>query len=223
MNAFAHTAADRMNRIYRGQRHIYDATRLPFLLGRSAMVQGLDPPANAHMLEIGCGTAWNLIRAARKYPDARLYGVDVSSIMLESAKRSIARRAMEHRIRVAEADAVSFDPARVFGRASFDRVFISYALSMIPQWRGVLERAMDVLDEMGSLHIVDFGQSEGLPRAFREGLFAWLDRFSVRPIANLEGALADIASSRELPCRFTTLHRGYAVIAVVGHAYNRTQ
>src|SRR4051812_20244196 len=155
-----------MNRIYGTQRFIYDATRRPYLLGRAALISNLEPPAGGHALEIGCGTAWNLIRAAERNPGARFYGLDVSSAMLETARRSIARTGLRQRIVVAQADATSFEAVGLFGRAAFDRVFFSYALSMIPDWRSALSRATDTLAADGSLHIIDFGQCEELPEMF---------------------------------------------------------
>jgi ubiquinone/menaquinone biosynthesis C-methylase UbiE len=79
--AQAASAAERMNRIYGTQRFFYDLTRRPYLLGRAALISNLEPPAGGHVLEIGCGTAWNLIRAAEQNPKARFYGLDVSSAM----------------------------------------------------------------------------------------------------------------------------------------------
>ncbi len=45
-----------MDRVYRRQRHFYDATRKYYLLGRDPMIAGLKPPPGAAVLEIGCGT-----------------------------------------------------------------------------------------------------------------------------------------------------------------------
>ncbi len=90
------------------------------------------------MLEIGCGTGRNLVKIARRYPQARFYGLDVSNEMLASARAAIARAGLESRVRVAQGDATDFDAARLFGRADFERVMISYALSMIPPWREAL-------------------------------------------------------------------------------------
>jgi len=61
-------AAVRMDRQYRWQRHIYDLTRKPYLLGRDRLVAELLPTPGARVLEIGCGTGRNLIRIARTYP-----------------------------------------------------------------------------------------------------------------------------------------------------------
>ena len=153
--------------MYRHQRHFYDATRKFYLLGRDELIAGLDPPPRARVLEIGCGTGRNLVRAARTWPSIRGYGVDVSAEMLATARRSIANAGLGTRIALAQADATRFDPEAAFGVARFDRIFISYALSMIPRWKDVLARACECLEPDGSLHIVDFGDQAGLPAPFR--------------------------------------------------------
>ena len=58
-----------MDRIYRRQRHVYDVTRKYYLLGRDALIDRLEPPVDGRVLEIGCGTARNLI--ARRSSDGR--------------------------------------------------------------------------------------------------------------------------------------------------------
>src|SRR6267154_2763691 len=74
-------ATDRMNRMYRRQRHIYDGTRRYYLLGRDQLIANLKPGAGANVLEIGCGTGRNLTVAARQYPGAKFFGIDVSTEM----------------------------------------------------------------------------------------------------------------------------------------------
>jgi S-adenosylmethionine-diacylgycerolhomoserine-N-methlytransferase len=204
-----------MDGIYRHQRYIYDATRKYFLLGRDRMLDGLRPPAGGSILEIGCGTGRNLILAARRYPDARLYGFDISEAMLDTARRSIVRAGLAERISLARGDASAFDPEAMFGRAVFDRVFVSYALSMIPPWREALPMAMRVVAPGGSLHVVDFGRQTGLPGWFRSGLCAWLARFSVEPRADLEAELAKLAAASSVSLRFERLYRDYAQLGVV--------
>jgi len=208
-------AAVLMDRMYRRQRHIYDATRKFYLLGRDATIAELGARANDGVLEIGCGTGRNLVRIARRFPQARLFGLDVSNEMLTTARAAIARARLETRIRVAQGDAASFDAARLFGRPHFERVMISYALSMIPAWREALAEAVDALAPGGSLHIVDFGDLAGLPAPFRAGLERWLAAFDVTPRANLPAELAALARSRGALCETRTLKRGYAIQAVL--------
>jgi S-adenosylmethionine-diacylgycerolhomoserine-N-methlytransferase len=212
---FAEQHARLMDDIYRGQRHFYDLTRRYFLLGRKDLIKGLAPPPGGSVLEVGCGTAWNLIAAAEHHPDAQFHGLDISRMMLTTAARKVATAGLSARIELAEADATTFKPAELFDRPTFDRIFISYALSMIPGWRDAIERAACALSAGGELHIVDFGRCEGLPRLFRTSLHTWLARFSVEPRRDLEPALARIAARLELEAEFVQLYRGYATLAVL--------
>lgn len=127
--------AARMDGVYRGQRHIYDLTRKYYLLGRDRLIDELAPQPGAHVLEIGCGTGRNLIAAARFWPGAHFYGIDISEEMLKTARASIARAGLSQRIRVAQGDATDFDPKILFRIPSFDRIIQSYTLSMIPDWQ----------------------------------------------------------------------------------------
>jgi S-adenosylmethionine-diacylgycerolhomoserine-N-methlytransferase len=204
-----------MDRTYRGQRHIYDLTRRPYLLGRTGMLKALQPPLGGHVLEIGCGTAWNLIRAARLYPHARFYGLDVSALMLQTANEAVSRAGLQRRIKLAKADANAFNAEALFGRGAFDRVFVSYVLSMIADWQQALTHALTAVADGGVLHIVDFGPCHALPATFRKLLFAWLAHFSVTPRLALEGDLRALCASHDVALAFTALGRGYGVWAQV--------
>ncbi|PTS89617.1 SAM-dependent methyltransferase [Sphingomonas sp. HMWF008] len=199
-----------MDAIYRTQRHFYDLTRKYYLLGRDALIAGIAPPAGGTVLEIGCGTGRNLIAAARAWPDARFFGIDISEAMLETARAKVAKAGLSDRIALAQGDATAFDAQALFGVAAFDRVFQSYTLSMIPDWRGAIREAAGKLADGGRLDVVDFGQQERLPRAFRAGLFAWLAKFDVAPRATLQPALIEAASEVGGTARFVPLYRGYA-------------
>ena len=211
-------SSDLMDRIYRHQRHLYDSTRKYYLLGRDRLIEGLSPPAGGRVLEVGCGTARNLVSVARRYPEALLFGIDISSEMLISARQTVAREGLAPRIRLAQADATRFDPALLFGVPSFSRIFISYSLSMIPEWRAALGQALAWLPPGGELHIVDFGGQEELPRWFRHGLRRWLAQFHVDPRDGLEAELAARAGHAGTLRTFERPHRGYAQYAVFRRA-----
>ena len=202
--------AGHMDAIYRTQRHFYDLTRKYYLLGRDGLIAGIAPPPGGTVLEVGCGTGRNLIAAARAWPDARLFGIDISAAMLETARTQVAKAGLAGRIVLARGDATGFDAPTLFGIAAFDRIFQSYTLSMIPDWRGAIREAAGKLAPGGRLDMVDFGQQEGLPRAFRAALFAWLAKFDVAPRATLQPALIEAASEIGGTARFTPLYRGYA-------------
>jgi S-adenosylmethionine-diacylgycerolhomoserine-N-methlytransferase len=213
--AWPDQATSRMNRMYRRQRHIYDGTRRYYLLGRDRLISDLKPAADANVLEIGCGTGRNLVQAARLYPDARFFGIDVSTEMLTSAIFAISRRGMTARIRVAHGDGTAFDPQLLFGVPSFDHVMISYSLSMIPDWRSVLQAAARRLTQGGCLHVVDFGNQERLPNIARAVLLRWLAMFDVTPRDDLEHVLAAMTRSSRANLAFERPFRGYAQYAVL--------
>jgi S-adenosylmethionine-diacylgycerolhomoserine-N-methlytransferase len=215
--ASASQAAGLMDAMYRHQRHIYDASRKFYLLGRDETIAGLAPPKGGSILEIGCGTGRNLIRIGRSYPGCSCYGLDVSAEMLVTARQAVARAGLSERIRLAQADATSFDPEVLFGQRSFDRIVISYALSMIPPWREVVTQAVRRLAPSGSLHIVDFGDQAGLPGPFKAVLTRWLALFHVTPRTDLAAVLDEIVRREGDGCRGTIvpLFRGYAIQAVV--------
>jgi S-adenosylmethionine-diacylgycerolhomoserine-N-methlytransferase len=204
-----------MDGVYRYQRHVYDLTRKYYLLGRDRLIERLGVPPDGTVLELGCGTGRNLARAAHAFPDARFFGLDISAGMLETAAATVRREGLSGRVALARGDASDFDAAELFGQSGFDRVFISYALSMIPEWQRTVTAALAALTPGGSLHIVDFGSQERLPRWFRTALRAWLGKFHVVPRDSLREVLESESPRADATLRFETLYRGYAVHAVV--------
>ncbi len=202
--------AEQMDAIYALQRHIYDLTRKYYLLGRDRLIEQLNVPAGGHVLEVGCGTARNLSLVATAWPYAHLYGVDISSEMLKSARKNLEKHHFTAHQSLALADAASFDPQAVFGRKTFDRVFCSYTLSMIPAWEEALENCCSLLAPGGEVHVIDFGQQEQLPRWFALMLRAWLARFHVEPRADLFAVSESLAGRFGLTCETRQLYRDYA-------------
>ena len=196
--------AAKMDAIYAWQRHIYDLTRKFFLFGRDRLIATLDVPAGGTVLEVGCGTGRNLVQVARRYPTARLYGLDISEAMLATARVNVARAGLSGRITLKQADATDFDAQALFGHAQFDCVFFSYTLSMIPDWQAALVQGAAATK--GRVHIVDFGQLEGWPRVFKSVLFAWLHGFEVEPRTLLPQVIKTIGLNAD----FLPLYRGYA-------------
>ena len=204
--------ADLMDGMYRYQRHFYDLTRKYYLLGRDRTIRNLDVPQGGTLLEVGCGTGRNMALAHKHFPTARLYGLDISQEMLISARKTFATKATIPDFRVA--DATAYTP-REFGIAGFDRILISYALSMIPDWERAVDASIAALNPGGELHIVDFGQQEGLPTWFRSLLQAWLAKFHVTPRANLRDVLEAQSTENNARLAFETIGGGYAWRAAI--------
>jgi S-adenosylmethionine-diacylgycerolhomoserine-N-methlytransferase len=148
-----------LERFYRIHAHIYDWTR-PFLLfGRGAAVRALEAGPGQRVLEVGCGTGWNLPRLART--GAAVVGIEPSPAMRAQASARLARRGLLASVRLDPRPyGVSPEPE---GQA--DRILFSYSLSMIPPFAQVLERARRDLAPGGRIAVVDFLDAVGPVRA----------------------------------------------------------
>jgi len=188
-----------MDSVYKGQRHIYDFTRKYYLFGRDTLIEHLDARRpGMRVLEIACGTGRNLAKIGKRWPEAQLYGLDISSEMLKSARDAVGDHA-----RLGLGDACTFDPAEVFDEPGlreqgFDIVVLSYSLSMIPDWGKALSHAAAQVAPGGRLMVVDFGSLEGLPRPVQSLLHRWLAKFHVEARRDLPQVAADICRQQAL-------------------------
>lgn len=205
--------AELMDRTYRYQRRFYDLTRAWYLLGRDQILDQMAVAPGADVLEIACGTGRNLRHIARRYPEARLYGLDISQEMLATAQAKLQGRAL-----LAQGDACAFDPLQLFGMRQFDHILLSYSLSMIPDWTGALDQAARALAPGGQLHIVDFGRQHRLPDWFRRALNLWLDRFHVTPRHDLPARIGALAATHGLEAECHDIFGTYAQIAILRRA-----
>ncbi|SRR6266481_5479497 len=204
-----------MDRVYRHQRHIYDATRKYYLLGRDRLIAGLAPPQGGTILEVGCGTGRNLMAIQRRYPDAKCFGLDISQAMLDAATVASRRAGLADRIAFVQGDATAFDPVALFGTAHFDRVVMSYTLSMVPDWRAALAQALAVTAPGGRLAIVDFGRGQALPRPVLVLLDWWLGEFHVARRRDLGAEMAALAARHGREIGFQEFYFGYAALAQI--------
>jgi S-adenosylmethionine-diacylgycerolhomoserine-N-methlytransferase len=199
--------AELMDNVYRYQRHFYDFTRKYYLFGRDSLIDAMALKPGSRAVEVGCGTARNLIRMVRRYPDARLFGLDASEAMLETAAAAIAKAGLESRIGLSHGYAEALSP-QLFGLSEpFDDIVFSYSLSMIPDWKQALRSASEALSPTGRIHIVDFGDLAGLPAPARKALLKWLALFHVSPRMELLGALEQVSEKYQ---RFQLLRGRYA-------------
>jgi S-adenosylmethionine-diacylgycerolhomoserine-N-methlytransferase len=144
---------ENLARYYQLHSHFYDATRWSFLFGRDLLVQSIGQFSQPHeILEVGCGTGHNIIQLAKKFPTARITGLDLSDDML-----AIARKKTTHysdRVELRKTAQVGSD------QRLFDVVVFSYSLSMMnPGWESVLRQSLTDLKPGGLLCAVDFHQS----------------------------------------------------------------
>ena len=175
-----------MDRIYASTRHVYDLSRKYYLLGRDAMIEGIDAQPGQVVCEVGCGTARNLVKASKRYLNAKFCGLDASKLMLETAQGNLRRAGMTS-VPLAHGFAEAFDPADVFpaSHAEIDHFIFPFSLTMIPPWREALDHCWDKLPVGGSIHTVDFGEMRSWPAVLRRPFMAFLAAFHVKPNAEI--------------------------------------
>lgn len=149
--------AERLQAFYAPQAAHYDAFRERLLQGRRELIASLQLPANALVVELGGGTGRNLdfFTPQQWSHIARFELVDLCPALVERAQ---LRAMADPRIRVNQADATTWRPHK-----PVDCVYLSYALTMIPDWRAALANALAMLKPGGTLAVVDFYVSEAAP------------------------------------------------------------
>lgn len=206
-------AFEKMDRMYRHQRYFYDATRKYYLLGRDKLVAQMNVGTGENVLEIGCGTGRNLVVLARKFPNARFFGLDASNEMLKTAQAKIDVENVKN-ITLKNALADDFDFQKTFDLTEpFDAIFFSYSISMIPTWKESIRNALQNLKNGRSFYIVDFYDQKDLPAWFRRILKSWLKQFHVKYPKDLPAYLEDLERQGFGRLSVESIYKSYAFIA----------
>ncbi|MFN3700307.1 MAG: class I SAM-dependent methyltransferase [Alphaproteobacteria bacterium] len=214
-----HTEADdtrgQMNRMYRWTRHIYDASRKYYLLGRDTLIRRIKITEQDVVCEIGCGTARNLIKLAEKHPDFRFYGLDASDEMLKTAHSALKYTGLSSNVALVQGFAQSFEPQKLFAlERPINKFIFSYSLSIIPPWKESIDHTLALLPAQGEIHIIDFGAQSGLPRFVRAIIFGWLKLFHVYYRPEIEAHLQTLKAQGKGTLKIHNLYRGYAFYAI---------
>ncbi len=145
-----------IERYYQFHSRIYDATRWSFLFGRTSILDKVVAAGGApkRILEVGCGTGKNLVALCKRFPDAKVAGLDLSEAMLGVSRSKMAR--FGDRVRLIHK---AYD-APVLEGEPFDLVLFSYALSMFnPGFEAAIATAHKDLATGGQVAVVDFHDS----------------------------------------------------------------
>lgn len=141
--------AEALGAFYGPQSQHYDRFRERLLAGRAELIAGLPLPDRAHVVELGGGTGRN----AEFFGDrlARIERFEVVDLCRPLLAQARERARQLPQLQAIEADATTYRPAQ-----PVDCVLLSYALTMIPDWRGAIANAVAMLKPGGVLGVVDF-------------------------------------------------------------------
>lgn len=150
------TLRDRLEHFYAPQAADYDDFRDRMLHGRHELIDRLPARPGAVWVELGAGTGRNLdFLGDRLGALERVFLVDLTRPLMAVARSRCAARGWSN-VTLIEADAARTG----LPGATADVVVCSYALSMMPHWRGVLEEAARLLAPGGLVGVVDFHQPD---------------------------------------------------------------
>jgi phosphatidylethanolamine/phosphatidyl-N-methylethanolamine N-methyltransferase len=174
---------------YRRYAGFYNAIFGPVLQpGRKAVIEALDCKPGHRVLEVGVGTGL----ALDLYPaGVKVVGIDVSTEMLEKARRRVAKRRFTHVEALLEMDA----EAMSFADASFDRIVAMYVLPVVPNPGRLLAELHRVCKPDGEIYLVNHVRSDNpVIGAVEKGLARFSDKLGFHP----DFELRDVLNGHEL-------------------------
>jgi len=138
-----------LEEFYGPQAANYDDFRERLLHGRREMLEQMRILPGMSIVELGAGTGQNLrYLAAPLHSYGKIDVVDLCPSLVAIARQRYEK--MDN-ISVLEADATTYQPD-----APVDRVYFSYALTMMPDWKRVIDNALGMLKPGGLIGVVDF-------------------------------------------------------------------
>lgn len=175
---------------YKVQSHIYDLTRWSFLFGRSKLVRYLpELPKNAVILDLGCGTGYQLQLLKKRYPEATIIGIDASKDMLIKAQKKVGDKVTLHHQQYNKSS---------FPENSFDLVVCSYSLTMMENTDDMLSAIRYHLKPKGSFAAIDFDYSR----------FSWFTRWMKVNFVEMSGNIFSTVKN-QFPTHITESYSAY--------------
>lgn len=148
---------------------------------RAARHASAAAPRGGAVLDVGCGPGRLVRLLARRRPDLRVEGVDVTPQMVDHATRLLADAGLGGRTRVVRADAAGLP----FADASFDVVTSTMSFHHWHPLAGSVHEVLRVLRPGGTAYLYDVGAApfDGVRRAVADVPGATCDRVLVRGYA----------------------------------------
>ncbi len=122
------------------------------------------------VVELACGPGLNFAYVQRVIgPRGKIIGVDLTDAMLDVARSRVAREGWTN-VELAQADLAEWQfPAGISG------VYSTFAITIVPDYDTIIERASRALKLEGRLAVFDFKEPVGWP-AWLVRLAAWLNK-----------------------------------------------
>jgi ubiquinone/menaquinone biosynthesis C-methylase UbiE len=123
----------------------FEARHKFFWMLTSKLLDAMKVPADARVLDVGCGTGASCAHILEACPGARVWGLDISPLMLEKARQ---RFTGNERVTFVEGDAARLTE---YFQEPFDAVVYGASIFLIPDYRESLRQARELLKEAGGV------------------------------------------------------------------------
>lgn len=138
---------------------IYDTSlEKLYFQSRKRAIELLDVEDGQVLIDIACGTGANFTHIKETKAELEIYGVDFSEGMLRKGQSNIDKNKWKN-ITLFQADARDLTPSYLNKQLNkdlyFDRIICVLGLSVISDWKNVLDRMLDLLKEDGKIVIMD--------------------------------------------------------------------
>ena len=172
-----------MESFYKSQAGLYDQYRHRMLHGRRPMMFEMPAKRGGVWVDLGGGTGSNLeyFRGAGGEDTlsatfSKVYVVDLTPSLLEVAKARVEEHGWGERVEAVLGDATDPGLAGLPPAGTADVVTISYAVTMIPDWKASIANAKRLLKPGGHLCVCDFtvdpGSQAGVMQKFWTFIFS---------------------------------------------------
>ena len=145
---------------------------------RRKPVAALAPPEGGRILDLATGTADLAIAIARRYPTARVDGLDPSANMLAIGRDKVARAGLADRVILSDGIAERLP----FADRTFDGISIAFGIRNVPDRPAALREMARVTKAGGRVAILELTEPRG-------GVLGPLARFHVHEVVPRLGAL----------------------------------
>jgi phosphatidylethanolamine/phosphatidyl-N-methylethanolamine N-methyltransferase len=167
-----------VKKIYGAYSHVYDIIFKRLFLPRiKHAIRSMDIQPGERVLDVGVGTGLSLPFFPK---DCTVVGIDYSGDMLKKARKKVRVRGMDN-VELIEMDAMDVD----FKDDTFDKVFISHVVSVVPDPFKVMEEIKRVCKSGGRVVVVNHFKSTN-------DFFAALEKV-FNPISKKIGWRSDLA------------------------------
>ena len=144
--------SESIKKIYAAYSNVYDALFKRFFYPRiKHAISYMDIRPGERVLDVGVGTGLSLPLFPKH---CKVIGIDLSAEMLRKAKEKIETNRLDH-IEVLSMDAMNIG----FGDNTFDRVFISHVVSVVPDPYKMMSEVRRVCRKGGQVVIVNHFKS----------------------------------------------------------------